>query len=61
LQEARGLARLVAAGLLPERTVVEMLHGAGQARGKPDGEIEAIIAWAMANPSMARLPEAAGR
>jgi len=57
LHEARGLARFVAAGLLTESTIVEVLQGSGQETGKPEEEIDAIIAWAMAHPRAPPLPE----
>jgi hypothetical protein len=57
LREARGLARLVAAGLLTGSNVAEVLRNSGQDVGTPAGEIDAIIAWAMAHPYSANLPE----
>jgi hypothetical protein len=57
LQEARGLARFIAAGLLTARTVSDALIGAGCAAGKPEDEIAAVIEWAIAHPSVAALPE----
>lgn len=57
LHEGRALARFIDAGLICEGDVVEVLRAAGQAVGKPDDEIESLIAWSMAHPSTARLPE----
>jgi hypothetical protein len=57
LREARGLARFIAAGLLSERDIETVLHGAGEAAGKPEDEITSVIAWAIAHPSGASLPE----
>jgi hypothetical protein len=61
LREARGLARFVAAGLLTESSIAEVLRSSGQDTGKPEEEIDAIIAWAMEHPSAATLPEHDGR
>jgi hypothetical protein len=61
LREARGLARFVAAGLLTESTISDVLRSSGQDTGKPEEEIDAIIAWAMEHPSGATLPEHDGR
>ena len=61
LREARGLARFVAAGLLTESTIAEVLRSSGQDTGKPEEEIDSIIAWAMEHPSAATLPELDGR
>jgi hypothetical protein len=52
LSEARGLARFIASGLLTERDVTAVLHGAGEAAGKPEREIASIIAWAIAHPAV---------
>jgi hypothetical protein len=57
LGEGRALARFVEAGLISEGDVLEVLHAAAKAVGKPDGEIGSVIAWSMAHPSTARLPE----
>jgi hypothetical protein len=57
LQEGRALARFIEAGLIGEGDVLEVLRAAGNAVGKPDGEIESVIAWSMGHPSTARLPE----
>jgi hypothetical protein len=57
LREARGLARFVAAGLLTESSVAEVLRTSGQDVGKPADEVDAIVAWAIAHPSGATLPE----
>jgi hypothetical protein len=56
LREARGLARFVAGGLLTEGDVSATLRGAGTAAGKQDAEIDHIVAWALARPSLAPLP-----
>jgi hypothetical protein len=61
LREARGLARFVAAGLLTESSIAEVLRSSGQDTGKPEEEIDAIIAWAMEHPSTATLLELDGR
>jgi hypothetical protein len=57
LREARGLARLVAAGLLTESSIAEVLRNSGQVTGMPEEEIDSIIAWAMLHLSTATLPE----
>jgi hypothetical protein len=61
LQEGRALARFIEAGLIGECDVFEVLRSAAQAVGKPDDEIESVIAWSMAHPSTARLPESVAR
>jgi hypothetical protein len=48
LYEAFGLARLVHAGLLTESEVTRAIEGALQHTGKPEGEGEKIVAWAVA-------------
>jgi hypothetical protein len=57
LNEARGLARFIKAGLLTKSVVTETLIDAGRDNDKPQDEIEAIITWALDNPSKAPLPE----
>ena len=47
----------VAAGLLTENSLAVVLRSSGQDVGKPEEEIDAIIAWAMEHPSTATLPE----
>jgi len=56
LREACGLARFVSAGLLSAQDVAGTLRGAGVGAGKPEDEIDSIIAWAMDHPSGAALP-----
>jgi hypothetical protein len=55
--QARGLARLVAAGLLAESDVVAVMDAALQQAGKQAGEGAKVAAWAIAHPSAAPLPE----
>jgi hypothetical protein len=57
LNEARGLARFIKAGLLTEHAVTVTLIGAGEDNDKPRDEIEAIITWALDHPSSTTLPE----
>jgi hypothetical protein len=57
MREARGLARLVEAGWLSEIDVSTVLHGAGAVSGLEDREIEAMVAWALAHPGTATLPD----
>ncbi len=57
LAEARGLARLVRAGMLAESDMRNALHAAAADRDKPRDEVDSILAWAMANPSNAAVPE----
>jgi hypothetical protein len=61
LCEGRALARFVEAGLIGEGDVLGVLRAAGKAVGKPDAEIESVIAWSMAHPSTARLPKNVAR
>lgn len=56
LREAQGLARFVSAGLLSERDVGTVLHGAGEEIGKSEREVASMIAWAIAHPSWTSLP-----
>lgn len=56
LSEARGLGRLVAAGVLPEADMRNTLHAAARAVGKDDpDEINKIMAWALLHRSGNRL------
>jgi hypothetical protein len=56
--EARGLARLVRAGLLDEKQMSAVLTAAAEAAGKDDAdEIAACIAWGLDNPSPGPVPE----
>ena len=57
LGAARGLARFIDAGLLDKGNVVRVLRDAGQDIDKPADEIDSIIEWAMAHPSVAALPQ----
>ena len=57
LREARCLARFIDAGLLALADVTGVLHGAGNDAGKPEGEINSLIAWAIAHPSVISPPE----
>lgn len=57
LAEARGLARLVRAGMLAESDMRNALHAAAADRDKSRDEVDSILAWAMANPSNAAVPE----
>lgn len=58
LGEARGLARLVFAGVLSEPDMRRTLHAAAACRGKPADEVEAVIAWALDNSSRGIVLEA---
>jgi hypothetical protein len=59
IAESRNLARLVAAGLLSEKDLTEVVTRAAERAGKVDAEeIASCIAWGIANPSKAKLPEA---
>jgi hypothetical protein len=51
LHETLALARFVSAGLLSRSDVTTAVHGAGDEAGKPEAEIEAVIAWAFDHPS----------
>ena len=58
IAESRSLARLVAAGLLTERDLTDVIKRAAASAGKTDeAEIVSCIAWGIANPSAAKLPE----
>ena len=57
MAEACGLARLVRAGLLAEGDMRHALHAAAADPDKPREEVEAILAWALANPSNGAVPE----
>jgi len=57
LQEARSLARFVAAGMMTEAELHSALWSAAQEAGKDDEEeISSMIAFAMQHPSTAALP-----
>jgi hypothetical protein len=51
LSEARGLARLVATGLLREDSVRTALVGAAGMAGLDGAEAEAVVAWGLAHPA----------
>ena len=58
ISESRALSRLIVAGLLAEKDLAEVVKRAAEAAGKTDlAEIESCIAWGLANPSAAKLPE----
>lgn len=57
LSEARGLARLVHGGLLPESDMRQAIHAAAAERDKPADEIDAVIAWALLHPANGAMPE----
>ncbi len=58
ISESRNLARLVKAGLLAEGDLREVLTRAAAHAGKADAaEIASCLAWGLANPSNAKLPE----
>jgi hypothetical protein len=58
IAEARGLARLVKAGMLPENDLRTVLIAAARSAGKDDtAEVEKCIAWGLANPSAGATPE----
>jgi len=60
IRESRSLARLIEAGLLSESDLIEVLTRAAEMAGKDcKHEIQACIAWGIANPSKGKLPEAA--
>jgi hypothetical protein len=59
--EAWGLARLVKGGLLTESEVARAVDGALRSAGKPDGEGQAIVAWAVAQRSDTGNLPAGGR
>lgn len=56
LFEAFGLARLVHAGLLDQGEVTRAIEGALRHTGKPEGEGEQIVAWAIAQRASGNLP-----
>lgn len=56
LCEAQGLARFVRAGLLTAQDVARALRGAGMDAGKPEGEVDSIVDWALDHPAAAALP-----
>jgi hypothetical protein len=49
--------RSVAAGLLSEADISTVLHGAGADAGLDDREVGSMVAWAVAHPSSATLPD----
>jgi hypothetical protein len=55
LSEARGLARLVATGLLREDPVRTALVGAAGMAGLDNAEAEAVVAWGLAHPATSPL------
>jgi hypothetical protein len=58
ISESRSLARLVQGGLLTERDMRAVLARAAECAGKTDpDEVASCIAWGIANPSNATLPE----
>ena len=59
LREARSLARLIDAGLLPAGSVRTALGDAARSVGKPNGEADAIMDWAIAHPSTAPIARGA--
>jgi hypothetical protein len=61
LREARSLARLISGGLLTRSDVIKTLRDAGVNAGKPEGEIDSVIEWAIDHPSGTALPEDVAR
>jgi hypothetical protein len=57
MHEALDLARLVAARVLSEPDFSTVLHEAGARVGLGDREIGSIVAWALAHPGAATLPD----
>ena len=58
ISECRGLARLVAAGLLPVSDLHAVVMAAARAAGKDDEEeISKCIAWGLAHPGDGLVPE----
>ncbi len=58
IHESRSLARLVRAGVVLERDLIAVVTRAAERAGKADAdEIASCIAWGIANPSNAVLPE----
>ncbi|MEE3502641.1 hypothetical protein [Acidiphilium acidophilum] len=57
IREARSLARFIDAGLLTTSDVRATLEQSAQSAGKPEGEADAVIAWAIAHPSQSPLME----
>jgi len=57
VSEARGLARLVNAGLLAESDVRRALGRAAERCGKAATEADAVVTWALAHASNAAIPE----
>ncbi len=58
--QARGLARLVAAGLLSRTEVDRCLGDAITQAGKTRDEASAVLAWAMENPAAGHVPSGGG-
>ena len=56
VQESRGLARLVEAGLLNRSQVIRAMGEALEEAGKTRDEGEAIAEWGLSHPSAAQLP-----
>ena len=57
VSEARGLARLVNAGLLTAGDVRRALGRAAECCGKTAAEADAVVTWALAHASVAVIPE----
>jgi hypothetical protein len=57
MSQTRGLGRLVEAGLLDRGDVEAAMIAALVYAGKPHEEGEKVVAWALAHPSTAALPE----
>jgi hypothetical protein len=58
IEECRGLARLVHAGLLTKSAFRAVVTEAARCAGKEDeAEIESCIAWGLANPGTGKTPE----
>ncbi|WP_284946729.1 hypothetical protein [Acidisoma cladoniae] len=60
MYQTRSLGRLVEAGLLARSDVESVMIEALVQSGKPRTEGERVVAWALANPSRAPLPEGVG-
>ncbi len=57
MYQTRSLGRLVEAGLLAHSDVERVMISALEQAGKPRSEGERVVAWALAHPSTAPLPE----
>ena len=57
MYQTRSLGRLVEAGLLARSDVEQVMVSALEQAGKPRREGERVVAWALAHPSTAQLPE----